>query len=300
MVVRPPRRTGTLVGAALFLLTAAMAAGLGWQVLQQVPTFASFTGGVVVAALLALALLFGYWTYGCWSLSYHLDRNRLAIRWAGNEQVVPLGEIRSLVPGPSAPAPKSLWGLSWPGYHISQGTVAGFDPPNGVLFFSTHRSRDDLLYVATPTQVYALSIPDPVGFAGELKLRQRLGPTLVLERGVRRWPLWDLPAWRDGTLVGLMALGLLINLSLFAYQAFQMPVLPALVSLPFAPLAGVGPIGLKNQLFLLPVAGLLLFFINFAFGVALHRTERFASYLFLAGGAMVQGFLWVAYVRPTV
>lgn len=297
MLIRPRRRTGALFGAAMVLLALGGAGLLAWQVAREPPSFASFTAGAVAVTLLLLAALFGYWTYGCWSLCYHLDRNRLALRWAGNQQVIPLAEVGALVPGLDAPEPVGLGGLGWPGCHIGRGRVPGFEPGGRVLFFSTHQRRSDLLYVVTPFQTYGISVPDAPAFAQELKLRLRLGPTERLEQRARRWLLWDLPAWHDPLVVGMLALGLLVNVALFAYQSLLMPGLPELLPLHYTPLGAADRIGFREELFLLPATGLAALGMNAAVGIGLHRWERFIAYLAQAGALALQGVLWGATLK---
>ncbi|MBI4232871.1 MAG: hypothetical protein HY686_00330 [Chloroflexi bacterium] len=259
--------------------------------------------GAVGIVLLSLAALFGYWTYGCWSLAYCLDRNALTISWAGNQQVIPLAEVRALVPGPAAHAPQALGGVEWPGYHIGRSAVAGLpavaglDTPGPVLFFSTHLKPQDLLYVVTPARAYGLSVPDAAAFAQELKLRLGLGPTERLEQEVRRWFLWELPAWQDPRVIGLLALGIVSNLTLFAYAAYLMPSLEALIAMHYTPLGVVDQIGLKVELFRLPATGLVLLLLNGALGVGLHRREHCAAYLALTGAVALQVILWGATLK---
>ena len=297
MVVRPDRRTGTLIGAAIALCALAAAGLLGWRITEQPLSLSSFVSGAVAVVLLFLAALFGYWTYGCWSLAYHLDRNALTISWAGNQQVIPLDEVRSLVPGPAAHAPRVLGGVEWPGYHIARSEVAGLDPPGPVLFFSTHVKPQDLLYVVTPARAYGLSVPDAPAFAQELKLRLRLGLTEHLEQEARRWLPWDLPAWQDPLVIGLLALGIVANLVLFAYLAYLMPALEALIAMHYTPQGIVDHIGVKVELFWLPATGLVLLLVNGAAGIGLHQRERFAANLALIGAVALQVILWGATLK---
>lgn len=340
MVFRPHRRTGVLVGAAAGLFILALAVGLAWRLFHEPVGLATFTAALLLTVLLALAALFAFWTYGCWSLRYVLDRNRLTIHWGGNQQVVPLAEIRLLVPGCAPSAVERAGGVRWPGYFIGRGRVReiGLSEPGprlvrsgsgpfavqahgvggvpalggdeaqspalpqshfsgDVLFFSTHRSPADLLYVVTEDLAYALSVPDPAVFAQELKLRRRLGPTEALEQTVSRWLVWDLPAWHDRLLMVLVLLAGLTNLLLFAYVAFLVPSLPALVPLHLTPLGVADRTGFRGELLVLPITGLALIVCNTAVAVALHLRERLGSYLVVLASVVFQGMLWAAMLK---
>lgn len=295
MVIRAPRRTGTIVGVLVVLAGLIIDLGLAWQVAGRPVSFTSFVAGVVGVLLLGVTALFAYWTIGCWSLGYHLDRNRLEISWAGNTQHVPLQDIQRLVPGAQVSGYTGFRGLRWPGYTVGSGTVKEFAAE--VLFFSSHLRREQLLYLVTPGLVYGISVADQAAFASELRLRLLLGPIEVFEPQVHRWPVWELPAWHDVALVSLLAAGLAVNVGLFAFQTLLMPALPLELPVPVSPFELAGHPGLKTDLLALPFTGLALFAINGVAGVALHLRERFAGYLFPAGALLVQALLWVATLR---
>lgn len=294
MVIRPPRRTGTIIGALLVAACVIVDVGLAWQAVLHPVTLTSFVAGAVGLLLLGGGGLFAYWTIGCWSLRYHLDRNRIEISWAGNTQHIPVQDIQRLVPGALVTGYSRFRGLRWPGYAIGSGMAPGFD--SEVLFFSSHLRPEQLLYLVTPGLVYAISVPDQAAFANELRLRQRLGPIDVFEPHSHRWPAWELPAWHDIALIGLLVTGLALNAGLFAFQTVLLPALPAELPVP-SPFDLSAHPAVKTDLLALPLAGLALYVVNAAAGVALHLRERFAGYLFPAGALLVQGLLWAATVR---
>ncbi len=297
LTVRPRRRIGVLFGAAVAFALLVAASALGRRVALEVPSFTSFTGGTVALLLLALALVFAYWTYGCWSLRYMMDRNALTIAWAGHRHSIPLASVTALVPAPDAPRPQQRRGLRWPGYFIGSASVPGATFPASVLVFSTQFGRNDLTYVVTDSQTYALSVPDRATFARELKLRARLGPTEKVEPGVHRWPVWDLPAWHDAVLVRPMAAALLLNVLLFAYLLLLMPGLPDTMPLQLTAIGAVGRVGPKEQLLALPAMGLALLIANGLLSAAVHKLEPLAAYLCTGAALAVQALLCAAALK---
>ena len=294
VVVRPHRRTGTLVGAAIVFSALLVAGMLGWQLSRHPVSLASFTAALVEVALLALAALFAYWTYGCWSLCYILDGDRLRVRWAGKELSMPLREIESVTPATSMPRIRDAGGVSWPGYYIGRAAVTGMRHPGEVLVFATSRSPRELLYIQTPGSAYALSIPARAAFAEELELRRQQQHPEGSEPQPQQGASWDLAFWRDRRLLGPIALGLVANLALFGYLAYLMPALPALVPMHFTPLGLADRTGDKTELLLLPAGGLLLLLLNTGLAISLHRREPLAAYLAIGASLAVQGILWAA------
>ena len=293
MVVRPHRRRGTLIGAALVCSALLVAGMLVWRLLQYPVSLASFTAALLVVAVVALAALFAYWTYGCWSLCYILEGDRLRVRWADKELSTPLWEIESVVPDTVMTRVRNAGGVHWPGYYVGRAAVAGMSRPGEVQFFTTGRSPQELLYILTPSFAYALSIPERAAFAQELELRRQQHPEggePLPQPGVS----WGLTIWRDRRLLGAIALGLVVNLAIFGYLAYLMPALPSLVPMHFTPLGMADRTGNKMELLLLPAVGLLLLLLNTGLATILHRREPLAAYLVVGASLVVQGLLWGA------
>lgn len=99
---------------------------------------------------------------------------------------------------------------------------------------------------------------------------------------------------RDRTLLVLVALALVVNLALFAYLAIRFDALPDLLPLHFDVLGQPDRIEAKTSIFGLPVIGLIVFFLNAAFGALVHRPQRAAALLLAAAGLLVQVLMWSA------
>lgn len=287
------RRAGVAIGAAITFLALLGAGLLAARILAEPLTLASFTAGLLAVCLGGLALAFGYWTWGCWSLRYRLTRNTLVIEWAGNQERVPLTGIVRMAPGRDLPAPGRLGGVGWWGYRIGRGVVQG----QPVLVFAAYHSSLDLLYVHTAKAVYCIAPGDVQRFAAEVNRRIEMGPSITEAERNRRWLPWRLSAWSDRAAMSLLALAILANLAVFAYQAFSMPGVPDLTVLRFSPQGVAERAGPKEDLLLIPLAGLAVLAVNTAIGVTLHLRERFAAYLMLAAGVAMQVLLFAAAVR---
>ena len=83
------------------------------------------------------------------------------------------------------------------------------------------------------------------------------------------------------------------NVALFGFICGVYPGLADRLNLAFPP---VGAIDLrsKDELFQIPLTGLALLAVSLAAALAVHKWERGASYLLLAGALFTQGVFWVA------
>ncbi len=182
MQYRPPRDLGLRVGGLLTLWALAVAFLLLVLGLRMELGFGGWLAYCGSLAAAAAALLFGYWTWSLWTLSYDLDRNALLIRWGLTQQVIPLGSIERLVPANAVGLPR-VEGVAWWGHQIGRATIERI---GAVLYYATDRSPEEMLYVVTPRQAYAITVGDPQEFARQVLIRQELGPTAELEHEARR------------------------------------------------------------------------------------------------------------------
>jgi len=295
---QPPRALGLLTGSIL------AAWGLGIAVILM--TFAwgrdfdMFTAGSYLIAAIAvmIAALFAYWTYALSTLWYALDRNGLVIHWGMMSQVVPLGAIERLVPGTSVGVNR-VGGVSWLGYHVGR---ADIERIGEVLFYSTHQSPDQVLYVMTSERTYAISVEDPAAFAREIQVRQDLGTTTDTTHHVER----ELPAlqgfWADRTGMILAGGAILLGALAWVVVGAQYGSLPETFELYFPPSSTSPLVELvgRSAVLELPRTASLLLVVNLVLGIALYTWERAAAYtLFVAGAGLQAGFI-VAFVLATM
>ena len=289
MFYQPPRALGLSIGAllslwslgiALLLLNTGLGADVGFVTLL-----------VYIGALLTgvLALVFGYWTFALATLSYEIDRNGLLIRWGATRQVVPLGAIEKLVPGEAVGVPR-VRGVSWWGHHVG---TASIERIGDVLFYSTHQTPDQVLYVMTPEENYAISVEDRQEFAKEIMTRQDLGPTAEVSHHVERSGAAAQAFAHDPLARMLAGAVLLATLLVWAQVVLRYGSMPAALELHFPPSETLSLVTLtgREAIFEIPKAATAIAALNVAAGIALHAWDRVAGYvLLIAAGVLQVGF----------
>ena len=279
--LQPPRTLGVFVGAAITIWCFAFTGALLWRGLTQ-PIDLPLLGPYLAATFFfGLGCLFAHWTYGCLTMRYYLDRNGLTIHWGDIRQLIPMDRIERLVPGRELP-PANVTGVSWLGHHVGRGAVGDLGE---VIFYATHRTHEELLYIVTPTQAYAISVEDEVRFAEELQGHQKLGQLVSLPQVTERTSLAAQPFWHDPLAQGLALASILACAVTLGYVFHQYPGLPESIHLPFTALG----FGEPRDLLSIPITGIGLLAVNLVLGFFLHAWERAVGYLlFLAAiGAQV-------------
>lgn len=237
-----------------------------------------------------LGSLYLYWTWGCRTLRYSIDRNALSIRWGNVRQIVPLHHIERLVPGEDA-EPPHVEGISWVGHHVGRAQV---EPMGEVLFYSAHRTMRDVLYVLTSDQTYAISVPDQQQFVQSVQQAQTRGPLFDQRQAVHRWGLAAQSFWLDPQ-ARLLALALIASFfTVLGYVLHQYPGLAQSVPLRFPSLGGIVRVGDKSDLLDIPRSGLGFLAVNLTLAIILHSWERMVGYVLLLAGIAVQVSLLIA------
>lgn len=290
MLIIPPRRVGALVGGLLVLVTLLLDVFWVWQVINWPITFLTFVQGLLVLLSLPWLGLLGYWLYGLFTLKYHLDRNRLFIRWGPTWQVIPLPEIESVEIGSHVVLPLRYRGAWWPGYWAGHGEVVDVGL---TLFYATAPVTRQVILV-TPALGYAISPPDPEAFLREFNLRRRMGPTQWVEQSSRRPGFARWSFWSDQVAQGLLGLGGLTTAALFGRLCWRYPLLSTRLALHFDAQGQVDRIGQRSELFALPIIGLLVLAVDLILGFLLYRRERVGAYLVWGSAVAVHILLWLA------
>jgi len=293
-------RAKASVGVPLGLLFMALIAALNWLLLsrllghdipnQQISFLSFLLGMAVLASLPALAVL-AYHTLNCAALRYRLDRNGITIYGIGTQQIIPIGDVRQILPGDQIQGVIThRRGLRWPGYQQGVGRIPGI----GVVRFIATRPWPDQLLLLTSGPAFAVSPRTPEEFLKAFAARQELGPNRQLEVGVRRarWLTW--PLWTDRTARTLIGAALIISLGLFAYLSTRFPGLDLVLPLHFDSAGQVDRFGGKMELFALPVIGLIILGTNLVAGLILYKWERAGAYLLWGAAAAAQVLFWLA------
>lgn len=289
---KPSLSLGLVVGVVWVLALLALGIYLVVRIWYLPVSLYSF-GLALLAALAALVMaLYCYRLYGYLSLRFSLDGERLTIAWQGSRHIVPVALITEA--RPLGPARIRLWGSGWPGYWVGQGSINGVGK---ALFFTTLCPKDSVL-VSTADSSYVLSPADPSSFLHELHLRRQENKTSTAAVEFLPSPLGALAIWRDRPLLAGAALGLLADLSLYAYMCWRYSGLPERLPLHFNVLGEVNRVGERSEVFWLPLIGSLVLGANLAGALAVHaRKEAVAAYILVGMAVLVQVLLWVASVR---
>jgi hypothetical protein len=288
-VFRPATSVGTLWGAGVTALSALLGLALIYKGLSMDVRFAQlfpFLGG---AFFLVLAGIYAYWTWGCISLAYVVDRNAFTIRWGGIRQVVPIGNIRRLIPGNEGETPH-IEGINWPGHHVG---LANAEELGDIFFYSNHRTPDEVLYVQTVGGTYAISVPDPIAFARTLQANNALGAIYEQRQAVQRWGLAAQTFWSDRW---ALVLSLVMLVAFFAVLGYVLDLYPGLaenIQLRFPASGGIIRSADKSDLLDIPRSAAALVAVNLVLAVLLHTWERMIAYLLLLAGIAVQVMLVV-------
>ncbi|KPJ48228.1 MAG: hypothetical protein AMJ38_05780 [Dehalococcoidia bacterium DG_22] len=289
---RPTRLIGTATGVAIVTLALLLAALLMAFASPWAISAAKFLAFGAAFLLLALAAIFAYWTYACFTMSYALDEKGLSIRWGLIRQFIPLSKIERCVPGREARF-LEIRGINWWAYHVGRATV----PTIGdVLFYSCHHSPWELIYIVTSSRSYAISPENSIRFGMELQRLQRseAGAGEEAPRQRAEHPLVAIyPFWLDRYGQALALIAVLANVALFGFVFAVYPGLADELNLAFPPL-GQADLRPKREVLQIPATALALLAVSLAAGLAVHKWERAASYLLLAGAILLQGLFLVA------
>ncbi|MGE3075857.1 MAG: PH domain-containing protein [Dehalococcoidia bacterium] len=289
---RPPRALGVIVGGGLSawaFVAAVLAAGVAVGADAEFKTFLAWA---VCAAACGLGLLFANWAYAVGTMSYVVDNEALTIHWGFRRIVVPIAVIQRMIPGRTLDI-AHIKGLNWWGCHVGGAEVkrVGF-----TLFFSTHSTPDELLYLVTTAEAYALTVLDQAGFAEEIQARAALAPMDDFSHRSSAEGIAAMPVWRDRTAAIIFGIGALLSLVLGSYVFASYPGLPDVVELSFPALGGIVRVGDKGELLRIAYLGAGILGFNAVVGVLLHARERAAGLWMLAASGMLQAVLFGAAV----
>lgn len=291
-IERPQRTLGTVIGAIPALIAFSLALALVVAVRDWLISFPLFLAYLGAIFLFAIALLFAFWAYACASLQYVIDSAGLTIRWGPIRHVLPLGHIRNLMPGRGEQRPQ-VRGLTWWGHQVGRGHVEGLGE---VLFYSTHRVPEDVVYVRTPTATYGLSPQDPMRFTMAMKRLQKAQANRQGQRdkeALERHLLAAHPIWTDRAAQTLALVAVVLNAALFGFLFAVYPDLSNQITISFPPIGDITTLDSKQELLKIPGTALALLAVNLIAALGFQWRERAAAYLILSGCIFLQVLFWI-------
>lgn len=299
-IERPSRSMGAaigfaLCGGALVLSIALLARGLGWP--TSWPAFTAYVGAGV---LIVVAAAFAFWTWACITMRYMVGPNGVTIRWGPVKHQIPITRIEAITAGKVEQDPH-VRGIGWLGYHVGRGRAGNFE---SVLFFSTHRSPKDIVYVSTAETAYAISPRDPARFASEIQRFYQAavgnGEVVDGEPTVERDILAAHPIWSDRIAQALVLASVLLNLVLWGYIFASYPSLSNQITIEFPPIGSITTLESRGEIFKIPATATAILGVNFIASLLFQPRERAATYLLLTGSVVFQVAFLVAAVVAIV
>lgn len=294
-IERPSRTAGTAVGAGAAALALLLSLALVLQAIDWPISFPGFLAWAGASVLLVIAGLFAFWAYGCYSLRYIMDRGGITVSWGLMKHFIAIDQVQKLIPGRGEQQPQ-VQGLSWYGYHVGRGQVDGI---GDALFFSTHTSPEELVYVMTSGATYVLSPRDPVRFIAEAQRFQQAGKP-SRRSGVERDLLSGHPIWADRIAQGLALAAVLLNVAMWGFLMAVYPHLDREITIEFPPIGDITGFQSRAEIMKIPATATAILAINLLAGLAFEWKERAATYLLLSGAVFFQAVFWMAAIVALV
>ena len=283
------------MGAGAAALALVLAAALLVKTVDWPVSFPQYLAYLVAGVLVLVAAAFGFWSYCCFSLRYAMDRSGLTIAWGPIKHFVSIDNIEKLEPG-RAENRVSVRGLGWWGYHVGKGTA---EPVGEALFFSTHRSAEELVFVHTPSVVYAISPQDPVRFINDAKKFKSSGKP-SRKSGVERDVIAGHPIWADRPAQALAATAIVLNIVLWGFVFAVYPELNNQITIEFPPIGDITTLQSREEILKIPATATAILAINLVAALAFEYRERAATYLLMSGAVFFQLMFWAAAVVAIV
>ncbi len=296
-IERPSRAAGTAIGTALFtvalvLAVALLARAISWP--ASWPGFLAYLGAGVLAVL---AAAFGFWAWACSSMRYVLDHEGLSVRWGPITHFLPMSSITAVTPGKAEVKPR-ISGIGWWGYHIGSGEVEGVGP---VVFFSTHRKPQELVYVRTATVAYGLSPQNPERFAEEIERFQSAADSAgPAEATIQRERIAAHPIWSDRVAQYLALAAIAVSVALWGYVLAVYPDLNNEITIEFPPIGDITTLRARSEILTIPATASAILIVNLLAGLIFEWKERAATYLVLSGTLFFQLLFFVGAVVAVV
>lgn len=226
------------------------------------PNFVIF----LLAGIIAFAPvpLLAYRAYALFRAEYVLNRDSLELRWGLRNEAIPLMDIEWVRPvgdltyplrTPAALLPGSLLGLR---RHRDLGVVE---------FMAS--DKKNLLLVATPRRIYAISPANPAEFTQTFARAVELG-SVSSAQAKSVYPSFVLAeAWQSGLVRYLWLAALFLNIGLIVWTSLLIPAMPH-VSFAFGPDRSASTVP-GAQLVILPLLSVVLTLTGWGAGLYFYR-----------------------------
>jgi hypothetical protein len=280
---RPLFRYGAVLHLGILLINVSLSGFLLYL------SFTTQVQGIFVVYLIASILTFlpfPYFLYRLFSLlraKYHISRDGLGIQWGLRTEDIPITNVE--------------W-VRLPADLVTDMEFPRFIMPGALLGNVNHRdlgrvefiasSKKNLVYVATPEKVFALSPENRNAFLNDFYRSAELGSISPIDKQSTQPQFIVSSLFRDKVSRGILLASILISLILLVIVTF---IIPTRSTVPL----GLEAVGVNREessagrLILLPILSLFVFFIDFGYGSYLYRKRGFknAAYLIFASSLIL-------------
>jgi hypothetical protein len=275
----PPRQQGILLhlGAILgftlvvvWLFLAAIRAPLGLLFLLY----------LLGALFLAVPIpVLAYRLYALIRSFYELDRNGIRLQWGFRAEDIPMANVQWVQILENTDTPIALPPFHWPGAIL--GTQDEGDL--GLVEFIASQT-EGLVLIGTPEKVFAISPQEQGRFLQVFQEKTELG-SLAPFPPYSAYPRFlPLDIWRLSSIRIFLIICLVLSIALFVWVGLVVPELSS-VSLRFSPTGEPLPPVSAGQLFLLPVANILLLIASYALSLYFFRRSGNHPLIFVLWGS---------------
>jgi hypothetical protein len=286
----PARRSGLIFHGGVILLLVGIGGTAFWLAVQQ-DVGAYFLLWMLFSGML---LIFVPWllyrAYALLQARYILEREGLRIRWGLRAEDLPLPAIEWIRPANEMGFELPLPRFSWIGAILGKKYIEGLGE---VEFMASDTAN--MLIIATPQRVYAISPDDPALFLRTFQRTMELGSPSPLESYTAVPTVFFNQVWSDQAARYLLLCGFFLAIILFVVVALLIPA-RSQVSLGFDLQGLPQPPGPSERLLLLPILAGFTFIMDFLTGLFWYRlpARRPAAYLLWVGGILTPIFLLAA------
>jgi PH (Pleckstrin Homology) domain-containing protein len=263
----PSKRNGLLFHGAVILVLAVLSGWGFWKLSNASagPLFVIY----LLFGLLSFAPipLLGYRAYALYRAQYRLDRDSLELKWGLRDEIVPLSDIEWVRSVKDLSRPISMPPLRMPGAILGLQRHADL----GVVEFLASNPRN-LLLVATPKTVYAISPDEPADFVQTFARAVELG-SLHEAKSKSLYPSFVYAeAWKSGVVRFLWLTALFLNIGLAVWISVLIPS-NAHFALGFRPDRTPDAVP-SVQLIIVPLVSALLTLVGWLSGLFLFRWSK--------------------------
>lgn len=288
-IFHPARRQGLLVHTGIALILLAGGGGFFWLALQGEVGSRFMLLLMASVLLLAPVPLLIYRAYALAQSSYRMDRDGIQLRWGLRAEDIPLPDVEWVRPAAEMGfrLPLPFWRA--PGAILGVRHIEGL----GAVEFMAADIRNMIL-IATPRRVYAISPSDLKGFERSFYRIIELGSLTPIHAYSAQPVAFIQRIWQDRVARTLIAAGFSLTGLLFLLSAFVISARSS-ISLGFnANLIPFEP-GPPERLLLLPVMGAFAYVLDVLAGMFYFRREaqRPVAYMMWAGCVLTPFLLLV-------